>query len=605
MNKNILCYLALILFVIAPCDFSQHVAFGQGPKGEITSPQPTPESKIKHTVPVRQIRRLNRKLKRPINKAAGPRWVGVLIVSDPPGSTIFFDDDTREVTDSVSGMLDVELLPGSYNIQVSHSGYTGKRVHLEITETSSDQDLKVKLEPIQKALKVITDPPRAEVYLDDTYKGVSSLEGVLSIEPVDLTKSHLLRAEKSGFPPSKNITVAPNTSEVTFKLSLDLITLKVTTDPPEMEVYLDEAYKGASNSDGLLLIEQVNSALPHTLRGRKAGYIKDGTVPVPINNPQATIKLQPDPLVVSAKAIKQQLAAGRLSDALGAYLKMAQEMPDYEDLPRLLDSILQALQARSSSMIAQMGPYGLLLSVEEAQEMNQLYEQARQLRQGDSEIAGLAEYWKMKSLVTRAKHTSVTSEREALLRTALKVAPVVEAFNSQNAYLLFDSAWVYSMLGDNATAKKGYEQTQKLNPNWAFSYYALGLMDMNAGDLEKSNKFKKVQYLAGIDKFTKAISVKPDFFQAYMMRCLSYSALKLHLEAIANGQQATAMRPQNAFAHFALGFAYYQKGKPEFRNALNEFERALSLTEDEPDQGTKASIQLMLVRIKKSLGIKR
>jgi tetratricopeptide (TPR) repeat protein len=78
----------------------------------------------------------------------------------------------------------------------------------------------------------------------------------------------------------------------------------------------------------------------------------------------------------------------------------------------------------------------------------------------------------------------------------------------------------------------------------------------------------------------------------------------MHQEAIANGQQAVAMRPQSAYSHFALGFAYYQKGKPEYRNSLNEFERALALRDDALDEQLKFSIQQKLVIVKKTLGIK-
>jgi tetratricopeptide (TPR) repeat protein len=597
MNKHLLHCFAVLFFAIALAGFRPSEVAGQLPDGSMPETA-RPATKIQSHVR----RRSGKRQSKSINNGSGRRLVNLLIISDPPNSIVLIDDVLKGVTDE-NGELEVMLPPKIYQLRVSREGYNSQRNELEIMAPPLEQEVEVKLAPLRRNLKVTTDPPEAEVYLDDAYKGTSSADGILLIEGVNLSQPHTLRAKKEGY--QKSIPVPPNSSLIPIKLSIDFITLRVTTDPPEMEVYLDDTYKGVSSAEGLLLIEQVNPIQPHILRGRKEGYdIKDGKVSVSPSASQASLKLEPDPRLVGARSLKQHLSSGRLSEAFGAYNSLAQDKPDYEDLPRLLDSILQNLQARSSNRIMQMGPYGLLISLEEAQEMNQLYEQASKLRQGDSAIAGLAEYWKMKYLTTKAKQTSATSEREALLRHALTVAPIVEALNSQNAYLVFDVAWVYRMLGNDTTAKKGYEMTQRLNPNWAFSYFALGLMDMSAAEQEKTKSLKKTQYKAGIEKFNKALNVKPDFFQAYMMLCISYGVLNMHQEAIYNGQQAVAMKPQSAYAHFALGFAYYQKGKPEYRNALSEFERALSLTEDELDEGTKSVVQQRLARIKKSLGIK-
>jgi Flp pilus assembly protein TadD len=593
MNKNALHYLSSLFLAIALGAYCNPNLFGQGANANANAV--TTVGKIRsHT------RKRTRKRNAVVRSGAGPRLVSLLIITDPPNCHVSVNDEPRGETDA-DGELEILLPPDSYQIHVSRAGYIGERDQIEITSTPVEQEAEFNLKLLMKTLKVITDPPQARVYLDDAYKGDSDTGGALAIEEVNSTRSHKLRASKAAFI-DNSILVPPNSSEVSIKLPPDLITLKVTTDPPKAEVYLDDAYKGTSNADGLLSIEQVSPA-QHTLRASKAGYI-DNATPVSSANSQVSIKLSLDPAIVSVKAIKQHLAAGQLDDAFTVYNSLAQDKPDYEDLQRLLDSILQGLQSRSMNMLMQMGPYGLSSSVEGAQAMSQLYEQALKLRPDDTSLTGFAEYWKIKYLLAKAQRTSLSAEKEALFRSALAIAPRVEALNSENAYLLFDLAWTYRALSHSVAAKKDYESAQRLDPNWAYPHFALGLIDMSVAEQEKARALKSSYYQAAIDKFAKAINLKPDFSRAYAMRCISYAVLNMHQEAIANGQQAVAMRPQNSYAHFALGFAYYQKGKTEYRNSMNEFDRALSLKEDEIDEVTKNNIQQKLAQMRKSLGLK-
>lgn len=620
MNQDIPHQLASFLFALTLCAFCSSGVVGQtsgggvggqNPRGGMSGQKQNPRGGLSTPGPRK---RQTREGKSKITINRNPRLINLLIISDPPNASIFIEDkedrdgDKYQGVTNNNGEYEVELPPKTYLISVNLTGHTPLiKEEMKILPTPFKQQVTAELVPVLNliTLNVTTDPPEVELTFDGSYVGTSGPDGLYSIKQVNPTLPHTLRGRKQPGFITNEVPVPPGLTEVPIKLLRDSITLKVTTIPPEVEVYLDDVYKGISNKDGLLLIEQVNPAQTHTLRGRKVPeYTTDDKVSVLPNSAEATIKLSLDPVVVRARGIKQLLTSGKLLEAVNTYNNLSQERPDHESLPRLLDSIMQSLQTRSSNLIMQMGPYGLALGVEEAREMSQLYEQARKLRQGDSAIAGFSEYWKMKYLVARAQQTSVPAERESIGRNALAVASLVDVLNSQNPYVVFDSAWVHKKLGNSSTAKKDYELAQRLNPNWAFPYFALGLMDMSAAEQEKAKAPKLAGYQAAIDKFTKAISVKPDFFQAYALRCLSYAVLNMHQEAIANGQQAVAMKPQSAYSHFALGFAYYQKGKPEYRNALNEFERALSLKEDELDEATKISIQEKLARVKKSLGIK-
>lgn len=77
--------------------------------------------------------------------------------------------------------------------------------------------------------------------------------------------------------------------------------------------------------------------------------------------------------------------------------------------------------------------------------------------------------------------------------------------------------------------------------------------------------------------------------------------MKKYEDAIAAGLQAVAVDPQSPYAHSALGYAYFDKGKSGYRNSLKEFNQAIALGVNDLDEGTKSGIQLRLARIKQTL----
>src|SRR6185503_18516918 len=127
------------------------------------------------------------------------------------------------------------------------------------------------------------------------------------------------------------------------KLLPDSVRVRVSTDPPDTEVYLDDTYKGTSTADGVLIIDQVNPNASHRVRGKKAGYIEQIRVLSP-NISEISIKLLPDPILLLVKDIKQQLADFQLVKAAEGYEQLTMDAPDHPELPRLLENILQNVQ---------------------------------------------------------------------------------------------------------------------------------------------------------------------------------------------------------------------------------------------------------------------
>ncbi len=235
------------------------------------------------------------------------------------------------------------------------------------------------------------------------------------------------------------------------------------------------------------------------------------------------------------------------------------------------------------------------------QELSSLYEQARRRRAGDDTVDYFNRYWAFKDLMRRAELSSSLPEREDLRRRARAILSELDGPQSANVYLLLDLGWAWWKLNDKPAALKHFTRAQELKPDWVYAHFALGTVALNEAELQVSKSGKALKYGQAIASFDKAIEAKHDFARAYALRGIAYAGMNRYEEAVANGHQAVALDPQSAYAHFALGFAYFQRGKTGYRSALNAYERALSLGGPELDDATRGSIQQRLAVIKKAL----
>lgn len=97
------------------------------------------------------------------------------------------------------------------------------------------------------------------------------------------------------------------------------------------------------------------------------------------------------------------------------------------------------------------------------------------------------------------------------------------------------------------------------------------------------------------------ITLKHDFATAYALKSIIYSQLKKGEDSIAVALQAVAVDPGSAYAHYALGYAYFEKGKSGYRNSLNEFNQVIALGGTDLDEAMKSAMQLRLTRIRQTL----
>src|SRR6185436_16888665 len=239
------------------------------------------------------------------------------------------------------------------------------------------------------------DPPGAEVYLDDVYRGTSNSNGLLVLDRLIPSQPHKLRITKAGYVQQSDIPITTYGGQISISLLPESVRVKVTTDPPESEVYFDDVYKGSSTSEGVLVIDQVNPNQSHKLRGKKAGYV-DQLRMLSRNSTETSLKLMPDPVVLLVKEIKQQIADANLVKGLDGYDRLVNYAPDQAELPRLRESLLQGLQMRAMERLKTIGPFGLVIDAREIEEIKKLYDQGRKWQAGDETIETFGKYWDMK-----------------------------------------------------------------------------------------------------------------------------------------------------------------------------------------------------------------
>ena len=586
--------------LILLCGFNQSsrlCAQGGARENKVTPPAPVARTENKITTHTRVRTRPNRK---PLRQTANTA-ISLLIVSNPPGCKVAINNEPRGETDA-KGELEVSLAPATYSLSLTREGYSRSEGDVEITlALGSQQEVDFDLAPALLAVNIVTDPAGAEVYLDDVYKGTSNSSGLLVLDRLSPGQPHKLRITKPGYTQQSDVPITTYGGQISIKLLSDSVRVKVNTDPSETEIYFDDVYKGSSTSEGVLIIDQANPNQSHRLRGKKPGYIDQIRLLSP-NSAEISLKLLPDPVVLLVKEIRQQLADANLVKAFDAYDRLVKYAPDQPELPRLLESLLQSLQLRSADTLKRIEPFGLVMDVSEIEEIKKLYDHARKWHPGEDTIETYGKYWDMKLFFVKVDQTSSAAEKESLRRSAQSMLNDLGQRNLRNLYLLMEFGWASLKLNDPSSAQKYFTAAHELKPDWAYPYFANAVLAMQAGDREVIKKPKLMKYGEAIDGFTKALSLKHDFARAYALRAIAYAYMKNYTESAASGLQAITIDPKSAYAHFALGFAYFQKGgKTAYRSAKDEFERALALDGTELDQGTKNSIQERLAIIHRSI----
>ncbi len=152
--------------------------------------------------------------------------------------------------------------------------------------------------------------------------------------------------------------------------------------------------------------------------------------------------------------------------------------------------------------------------------------------------------------------------KKALIQ--LKEAEKVKEVTPNHLYRTFGV--LYMKLKDN---KKAIEYFKKeLNQNFSSleSYYSLGLINFNAGNLVTAKKY-----------FNKTIKIDPDNFLGYFGTAKVYEKKNQLKTAISFYQKAISLKPNYAYSHYLLGSIYAIIGDG---NAIAELNKAVRLQPD-------------------------
>lgn len=189
--------------------------------------------------------------------ALTPLWADVTVVTIPEGANIRVDGN--EVG---KAPLELELLPGSHELEVSADGYKTWRTQLDIEPNKAEALDNIQLLPADGTLVLNTNPAGATVTVEGRYVGKTPLKVPLS---PDSTKEVLI--SKAGYEKlTRKVNIASAKIE---QLTVDLKPIEgiinLIVEPEDAELLID------GESWGMVRRELRLSAVEHELEIRKEG----------------------------------------------------------------------------------------------------------------------------------------------------------------------------------------------------------------------------------------------------------------------------------------------------------------------------------------------
>jgi hypothetical protein len=163
----------------------------------------------------------------------------VLAESFPNDADVLVDNVFRGKTP----VLLTDIPAGQHRVLIKKDGYEPKETLLNIQNEADRQPRLISLElrSLLTAIKVISNPERAKVYLDGSYVG----ESPQSIQNV-LAGKHQVRIELDGYEPFEQEAEVKGKEEYTVNAPLKekYARIKVDTDPTGGEVFLNNEARG-------------------------------------------------------------------------------------------------------------------------------------------------------------------------------------------------------------------------------------------------------------------------------------------------------------------------------------------------------------------------
>jgi tetratricopeptide (TPR) repeat protein len=142
-----------------------------------------------------------------------------------------------------------------------------------------------------------------------------------------------------------------------------------------------------------------------------------------------------------------------------------------------------------------------------------------------------------------------------------------------------DHAVQHHSAGRLPEAERGYQQILRSDPNQPVALYLLGVIAQHTGKND-----------IAVDLITKAVAVKPDYVEAYIVLGNALRGLGKLDEAIASYAKALAIAPNYAEVHSNLGNVLQELGKLD--DAVASYAKALAITPDNAEAHNNLGIAL-------------
>jgi len=141
------------------------------------------------------------------------------ITSRPGSAQVYVGGALKGTTSADQGAFTLEdLPPGSHSLRLTATGYKDWAQTVMLT-TGKVTDVEAKLTAETSGLNIETQPPAAQVYVDDVFKGLTSAEGRLVVEGLS-PGTHRVRMNLIGYTESaRTVELKPGeTSTIEAKL---------------------------------------------------------------------------------------------------------------------------------------------------------------------------------------------------------------------------------------------------------------------------------------------------------------------------------------------------------------------------------------------------
>lgn len=195
-----------------------------------------------------------------------------------------------------------------------------------------------------------------------------------------------------------------------------------------------------------------------------------------------------------------------------------------------------------------------------------------------------AYFFKLESLLREGDIAQNREQASQLIKNSIDMAKQATDINPYSIANWNVRGFIYRNLivylkDANEWAIKSYERSRGLNPNSPFILTEIGRIHVIKANLlgPQDNETEKQKLLdTALDKFRKALELKPDYSPAQFQISVVYDLQGKTDEAIAELENLKQTAPNDPRLAFQLGALYWEK--EEYSKAQTELERAIELS---------------------------